>query len=848
MANYLNVGLISDGVISAVQVPLYSYATITPTLDEVLATRGHTLYVYATIEAVGSVHNGVAKQDKFCSRLMPSNYGPEYRPWLKDWPGELGEDGNLLGGRTIAGELSISIQDGDMSNPYYLTSKLRDSGQYVARVLQNAQINALDNPVTFDTDVALPVAVNDLIYMQTEVMQITGAALNTYTASRAKLGTMIRSHHNRAKIFVNNFFCKSRRIRLFVGTFESGPSEEREIGTGWYLDVKGLPAGLLSYNISGISQQKYGDRKLGRIYDHCGDYPKWISENADPIMFGSIQGTIPEAVPVALADTYQDSIFGQKQSAQLWMHNYRFAMVEEEIFAFDADPFDTGINSIGNAVFPFMRGVAGTKPSEHQSNYPAGVPVYECFVADADLADPQGNKIGSFVYEDQSIAPITGNRRTATVQTTDHPMLLTLIMMLSSADPDDNLQMINWNGNFNFATLPIGLGFGFPVADVDQNSFLDIWQRFPHWRSPFTVISKESTKHTFFSWFEDQFGWTGVTITIVNGKWTAIKPMSALQGQELVSITDTDILAERAGHVLRPAISQDQAMEYLANKVTFTFSTPSGDEASITFTEDDFKDTLGQSGYYQTEEKEIRLNAPGVRGDPRGDMPEIEARALELLLKFFLPAWRIRFSCPISFDSQFSIGKIVGLTHSKLVNKLGTRGVVNDQVIIYRKTRALSPSGVRINTEVISYGLDGKFGRIAPSARIASVVATGNPTRIVITNRFADGFVVGNYPNNDVSSFKIGQKVTLYNRDSSHFTPGVYQLITDLDVALGEIHTDGSFGGALTVGAAQAGVIIGFAERDEAGLHTTQQNIYVYAGNETQIGATGVAPWNYSEG
>lgn len=803
-------------------------------------------YVAVEIEGVGSVISGTPRTWKLCSRKPAwSTAGDEYRDWLKAWPDSIPQLANIFGGRVSSSELSIEAVDGtdDDDSRFALTAKLRDDAPVIARLVGG--INAGAGAITLDS---AALSIGQLVYIGNEAMVVTGGA-NPYNVTRAQLGTIARSHYDNDKVFTDVPYIRSRRMRLYYGNAagSSAGTDEAEIGQSWYLDTADLQRGLLAWTIRGRSQDKFLERRICSIYDRR---PRDIGDSV--IAWGVIAYDL-NTTDGAFEGTGQSVFTGLPE---VWPDKYRFVLLEEEIVS--------GRVHNGKFQHPSLRGVAGTVAEEHA----AGTPFVEVLVADADLEHYDPNvganvQVGSFRYQDS--AP-TGDRTTGTWKVSDHPIVITLCMLMSSASPDDGLELANASGNYDFSSLPAGFGIGIPADQIDIDTFLDIWRRHPEWRSPNTVVGPQElfpnerigvgsgpapivvSELTFAEWYEREFGWTGVILQFNNNKWSAYLPRIPMVNETTTTIGDAQILTEKTGDKShRPAISASKKMDYLVSRVTFHFKGEDGRPQSVTYRDEDFATVLGQRGFYAVEERGIDIMAPGVRGDPTH--PVLRNQALTRLIRYYRPVWEVEADTDLSLYA-IAPGTLIALTHAMLV-KDGARGWTNEPVIAWYKNPILREGRAAVEWKFIAYGLRGTYARQSPTARIVSVASAGGGNFDITCSANIYTDPTDPLAQTDAGSFNntlIGSNplVNLIQRNGV-LVSATPQNITSFPGA-NVLRVNGDFGGTLAAGVGNAGQRIIFAERDAVGLQAGQYTNYVYLGGTNgTIGASGQANFKYGE-
>ena len=859
-----------------------SKATILPTLDEVLADCGQ-LYSYITIAGLGFIDStNTPRTYKLSSMVVPgltTDETAQYKPILTDWPSQLTEKVNPLGGIGSAGEVDFSVADNTDGNllgtdttglsNQFLTNFLRDDNFFVSFL-----VTAIDDTATTVETQNGAFKTNDVIYMQDECLHITSLAgsaggIDTWNVTRAIFGTDARNHAVNSKMFDSNFFAFNRRIRMYYGAVQSGISTEREIGNSWIIDNMALTSDFNGYTIRGISQEVFADRLMIHSKDVMRKQP------GESIAFANRVQLISFLIgnPLFLNTTSQ--VFGigvlvLNKGIQLW-RNYseaRYFFVPDsgadatdpvgEVLAFECVySRNTGTRYVTGTSFAnprwVRRGLAGSKIADN-SNFSDQSPVhvFEVMYADADLLDTRGNQCGSFRFTYDAGGAVSTNRLIGTWEVSDHPIVITLCVMLSSRDPTDGLELTNHDGFWNFSSLPWGIGIGIPIGDIDLDSFIRVWDRTRFMRSPHTVVGK--VQLPFSEWFENEFGWTRIVIRQVNGLWKAdILAAPLLLTPDLVSITDTEVLAENSAGdgVSRPAIFQArQFMDLLASKISYECKDARGRPVLINYSEDDFQNALGQSGYYQKKERIISFTCPGVRISSAQDAMMLNPLALSLLIRLYKPIWGCTIRIPIQYDSQISVGDLMQLTNA-LLPKNGARGWTNEDVVGYEKKTVVSGKGTYIEITIYNFGLPGRFGRISASGKIVSTANAGAGTVDIVieSDRYTDIRGGGSVPKTDAQAFKVGWDVKIYDSSGVELSP-TEQSINIVDTGTQTINVDGDFGGVLPIGggtypAGPNGIILSFTDYDNAQVEQT--NKYAAIGSDLGIGVGNAALWNYSE-
>jgi hypothetical protein len=360
-------------------------------------------------------------------------------------------------------------------------------------------------------------------------------------------------------------------------------------------------------------------------------------------------------------------------------------------------------------------------------------------------------------------------------------------------------------------------------------------------------VGKEEDKgKTFAQWFQDEFGWTGVIIRIINGLFTFTLPGDLLADDEsALELTQDDIIADREGSQLTPRTSFDDAWDLMASRIIFRVK--EGDiERTLTFNETDFKDTIGQEGFYDVDERELEFNAHGVRLDSAGGDFILAARALSWLVRFFRPPQRFPLELPLSFDQLINVGDTHTVTHPQFSNADGTLGWDKKPILFNSKKQVIKPGDIKLMFQCIAYALDARVGRVSPAGRIVSCAVNGSNMDVTIAeNQYTDPENPFGYPTTDAAAFTEGDFLSVVDKKGLRQSGANYERV--IAVSGNVVTVSGDFGGLLTAGTGNAEQELIYAIWDEC--QASQQNRYAYVADSN--GGLGAAPdpgWIYSEG
>lgn len=759
--------------------------------------------VIVTLDGVGDA-GGLWK---FCSRLPSYSASAQYKAErFGEWPEILNEDVNPLGGVAAAGEFTIQLAEGNGDD---LTALFRTEARAHTRLSGVVSAAALQVTLASGTGI---VPGTTILYVDQEAMLVRSLVSGTtYDVTRAFLGTEAQAHEDDADVFLYLPNLYGRRMRLYVShdleTYSVAEEEgASEIGGGWNVSDIGLTDDLNGWSITGRSQLKYIDRLLMR--SAFVGFLNGASVNGDRLsLYGGDAGG------------------GANTIAPHWQDRSFFKIGEEIIRSSTVGVF------LGE-IAPDVRGAAGTR----QGDLRIGDAVRQVFVADP------ADGFGSFRY--QLPGAETSSRMTGTWFVTAHPVPIMLALLMSSADPDHDVPD-NWaSGTGNYSALPGGVGLGVPVGRIDVDSFLDVWVRTQGYELPFFVLDERETGREVL---DRICRLCGYDLKTRGGRLALDYYRMPVAGDATTTWGDAEVLLEEAEEGDRkPILRAKLDTSITAGAVVFRTRTSAGAEVESVFSDKSFPAVFGNtSGYYQSDDNRIEIDARYVRADVDGGEPEIlRQRAMGLLLRHRTPLWRLWLSTDLSQDTV-EPGTLVSITNAQLPDLgMGARGWTNEPCKVLTKNQVVNEDAVRIDWEAVRYEC-GRVGRICPSAMIVSTAAAGGGGYDVtaVANRYADPQARGGLPTADAAGFAVGQRVRLCDRGENPIvTTPAFQTVTAL--AGNVVTLDGDFGGA---GAFAAGTVVRFVDRD---AQTTEQAAsYVSMADEATrtVGASGDAAWTFGE-
>jgi len=753
-------------------------------------TRGGTIYVEVTIEGLGTGSSIL----RFCSRVPAAQSGSAaYLPLLRSWPTELSEVASIVGGISEAGEINIGLVDG-IDGRSVVTELFRWLRLAVDTL--DAAIDEVETTLTF-TDGA-DRAAGDIIYLGGEALRLVSFSAGSWTVARAAFGTDAAPHDAEDPVFLSSPYILGRRLRLYLGTHEDYPTLE-EVGGGWAIDGLKFVDALNTWAIRGRSQLKFLDRIVHR---KPGFGSIWIVDPAMQFMnFNLASGTGVIFTHFGGAYFYK---VGDSDAEIVRLASFNITPIAE-------------------------RGVAGTRPRE----WTEGDPVRQVFAHHPEL--------GCFGFqapgdEDGALISLAHGRSYWTMSA--HAVVLILNLVTSWSDPRAR-DLTNYTaGKGNFCILPPGVGVGYPAANIDFDSFYDVWNRTESYVLENFVIDSSETARTII---DRILKLTGYCLTTINGKLTLTLPRLPLEDEVTASWGPSEILGEEdeAGNLV-PRVDVSIDTDSTAGAIVFKCRSSSGADVEIVYSDVDFPEIFGNAGgLYELDEKRLEIDARYIRVDDSGAEPEFfRARALKLLYLLHKPLQRIETVTDLE-QRSVQQGELVSLTHAQIRDlEAGTVGVTDLVCRVLEKR-------LRIERGEIDWALasmpGGRRGRLCPSARIVSAASN---TATVSANRYTDADGRWGGPTSDAAAFLAGDRVVLRNRDGTTIaTTPAYQTVSS--VGSNALTLDGNFGGNAAF--STAGTVIEFVGRDDQA--SQQYTRFVsFADRATRtVGASDQTAWQVGE-
>jgi len=795
---------------------------VSVTFDSAAASVAADWVVLIAIEGLGDSSG----QFKFCS-AVPNYGGANYKPFFMSFPKLASERVDPLGGGVECGELSFELLDFNDE-----ISALIRTDTAPATIIDPAFGELSKTATVFDVLNTTGITVGSFLWIGNETVRVDSVVGQAITVTRAQFDTDAQTHNKSGRstrVFLFPPYLRSRRVRLFLAPANAASAADERIQWTGHLDGLALSADTNSFSFRAKSQLKYLDRLLYR--SHAGGF-NYSAVSANMLKLTPVDGG--QSHP-GLFRTWPNDKGRETQ----------FMRIGNEIltaeFLFSRGHWYAEINK---ELAGAKRGELGTVPEDlGEENHAAII-----FSANArngacsfrhspDLSSSGGS------------TPST-DRYSGTWIKSAHFVDILLGLLTSSASPSngDELELINFSSGFsNWSGMTRALGAGIPAALVDFDSWLDVKARTPGYVFPGFIV--ESTALPFVALADKFFlQLTGANLVTVDGKIGLFLPRHPLAGSTAPQFDLTNILSRAVGERQRlPDVSCAQDMSRVASAITFNLRSTGGRSVTTTITDADYSDLYGQGGYYAAEDATIKLDAPAAVSDAVGVHAALEEAATRKLRRFRRPQWRLTGLKTDASLHATNPGSLVRVSHPGLPDTgAGARGwtdvvcqVLERTPIIDAGSQNAGGAGFHFEWTLSGYGPAARFGRIAPSALVASVAlntATVEPNRATTT----DGAVAG-LPSNDAAAFEVGDVVELRTRGGAFWGSG-FETVISTDAAASEIELSGNFAGNMI-----AGIVIAFSTHANAAAE--QKSSYVFLADRAArtIGTSADQPWQYGE-
>lgn len=764
---------------------------VPPAYDRQMQARTSSWALVARIEGVGDT----VGQWAFCTGA-PTYANSAFRPWLVEAPAILSERVDLAGGVPEAGSCALQIldyQDG-------LTSLLRtDADAYTAVV---EPVDSTETSIEVGRTTGL---LDQIVWCGLEAMLVTATASSPtrITVTRGVLGTTALPHDDRDPLHLYPPSLEGRRFTVHLVPLDATSSvEERLVGT-YLIDSVSWSSDMNVWTIQGRSQQRYLDRQ-------APVQPRTAQ------LIGSIGGRRFRTTPNALRALWGDGLI------------HLFA--DDEVFqAYDPTPAMLATLPQGSTL-PVsgdfesrQRALGGTK----QATLEAGASIRQVFMAGRDLRYSPGP------------SPST-SRSSGTWTAATHWLDLMLILLLSSADEADGLELANrrttgsdWSRS-NFASLPPGYGAGIPYDLIDWDAWEEARQRTIGWRLPQFIYGAEV--RSFAELLQQEFlAPLGAYLSFEEGLLRLVLsrvPTSSETAAEYLQIGADQVLREggSGGGAYVPAVSLERSQVDAVAAVRYELGPQ---RVPVTARAADYGRAYGQRGHYGATEATAVVRVSGA--DPL-DSDWWASRAVSRLFRHHRPPIIVQLEADASVWTNAVPGAYAAVTLPELPDlQTGARGwtaalcEVTEREVRADVGRSTSGTerGLHCRLTLRRYGQALRLARICPSAIITSV---SSAVATVRANRYTKTNAVSALPLTDVAGFSVGDKVQLVDRDGRVLAAGPEEVTA---IGTNTLTLSGTFSGGLL-----AGRVITYAGADAA--TSTQLARYAYAADQTQqtAGAT----------
>lgn len=761
---------------------------------------------------------------RFCTfhpALFVSETSALWRALLTEMPSSLSERADPLGGSQELGALSFSLLDADN----YLTGLLRTE----RGPLTSLTVAVTSSTTAWTVGTTTGISQYDAIWIGDEAVRVASVdSGTTLTVVRGYLGTTARSHDAGDRVFQSTPILESREVTYsLIPQSATSWSDAREIGT-FVIDGISWNASTNIWTFSARSQLRY----LGRVVPYR---PQAMTIGLQPVL---------DARGNRIGDgdwvlNYGAGSQGAQANTDLreWTgteadnDHLFYVQVEDEVISLAA-----ASSYVNAGLRPLRRSVTGGP----EVTIEPGAVARRVFVARAGV----GADAGSFRFS-PGPTPAT-SRSSGTWTRTAHWIDLLLILMLSSHDEDDGLELTNYLGSgtdfarSNFASLPTGYGLGMPAAEVDFDAFFALKQRTINYTLPnFTFGAKVEP---FGRLIEREFlKPMGAFLSVSSGEARIVLPRMPLASSSTISLGSADLLSRMVGGGLHEPRLSLQRRAASTSQVVYELG-PTAEAFPVDHGQ--YRDTFGGRGAFGDTGDPVRIPVPGA--DPA--QPGIwQERAIARLFRAHRPQFVVKGDFAPANAYGWAVGDLASLTLDALPNmRDATRGWSEFQLQLLERSVEVdgaagrTAAGVYLAVQAQAYGPEARAGRICPTAYVSS--SAGNVATCT-ANRYTEADAADGLPTTDVGAFSVGDICRIVDASGViNVAAGTAEVVTVTEGS-NTIEFDSDFNGELGVGA----IIVYAGSADSV---AAQLNGYAYWADRTNqtIGATTRAPWPYGEG
>lgn len=499
-----------------------------------------------------------------------------------------------------------------------------------------------------------------------------------------------------------------------------------------------------------------------------------------------------------------------------------------------------GSTGVGLQLKSTRRGVAGTTPKSFARG-DAGAIVY---VADptavgAAFRYSPGPELGGGVPSE--------SRSSGTWTVTAHFIPLILTLATSSAEPDDGLELVNYDPTYgNFATLPPGVGVGIAAHEIEWESFVEVWRRTPGWAFEAFAVGADDEEQTFGDLITKHFLLPiGAFLSTHRGKAVIVLPRLPHFGQELLTLGPATVVRRIVGSRAVMQMTKRRANNRAASMVIYKARRRSGAEATVKVNDALVRSLQGQrNGRSPFRPREIP--AESVLVDSQGSSPFLERVGAKWLAGNRTAGDEIKARALWDLEPA-RIGEFVYIEHPGWPDhETGRRGVTGMIARVEERRPVASPGEPpSLEMKLRGFSASLKVGVIGPSALVVGEVEEDDGEYIVtVAANFvteADGPT--DLPRTDSQAFALGDVLILCERSGGRVGSETATVVAAPDTdGANTLRLDGTFDDAIADGR-----VLSHAGRDEAVAQ--QYNRFVNAADEADrdIGASDDPPWQYGE-
>lgn len=755
--------------------------------------------VLSSVQLAQSSNDGryrfVVKRPDYAASQAPNLW----QELLTGLPTFLDEQVERTGGATEMGSLSASILDGDVFSGFLLTELLAVDAPPTYRLASS--VNSTFGAFTLNTTADL--VAGQAIYIGSECVRVQNAPTGTLVdVERGYMGTDAVPHDAGDRVFLRPPNIIGRRIEVALAPLDGDSSSDEQVFDSFIVSSLEFDDTFNVWRLQAQGQLRYLERRAP-----IEPRPSFKLRSARTFETGFSSTT------VLFEDT---SSLPAAQSVALWPDNKaRFLTGGDEVIEAEIYTSNTG-SAAPYVAYVLARSLVGT--------------------ANAEIRDDEEWRNVFIAGEDFRYSPTQSTARDSGTWTkTAHWVDILLIIMTSSADPIDGLELLNWRGAYaNYSSLPAGYGLGIPAALIDFDSFLEVRARTLDYELPNFAYGGES--RSFHEWVgETILSAMGAYLSVINGLISLVKPRLPSSSESTATITTDDVLANptagdmswapnmrvrrRLGDARRGVSYKLGPQEYLLNVLA-----------------KQYQDAFGQQGYYATDGNTISISVPGASRD-QGNL--WEEQAIAKLWRQFRPPLQVSARLKFSAGWALQTGQVIQATIGGLPNsESGARGWSLRVGQVYNRRLILGAENNGTFFEVEFDVFPGRrVGLVAYSAAISGV---SGAIATVAANRYTKTDAFGGLPTSDASPFQEGDILKLVTRAGVEPISGLTESV--VSVSGNDITLSGNFNSQLAVG-----LVLVSADRDDAVVRQTGRYAHYADLDSGTIGSVTETPWSYGE-